>query len=208
MEAVPELVTIWHRPEGRRQWRHLTGDPALVDRWSEEDVALRGDVFTQVNRETAGQLERFVVERALAGDPGTAVDAYSGLGLYSRALTDAGVDVTAIESHPEAVAQAQELAPEATVLHGAVQDELSEVLPVDLAILNPPRTGVDRAVTEVLRAEGPDRILYVSCDPATLARDLRRLAPRYRTVNIESFDLFPQTAHVETVVELERCATT
>ena len=69
-----------------------------------------------------------------------------------------------------------------------------------------PRSGVDARVTEALGAAGPPRLIYVSCDPATLARDIGRLSSAYEIVHVRAFDLFPQTAHVEAVVVLERTA--
>jgi 23S rRNA (uracil1939-C5)-methyltransferase len=74
-------------------------------------------------------------------------------------------------------------------------------------ILNPPRTGVDARVTEALEARSSTtpRLIYVSCNPATLARDLSRL-PSYRIESLRAFDMFPQTAHVETVCELSSAA--
>jgi 23S rRNA (uracil1939-C5)-methyltransferase len=85
-----------------------------------------------------------------------------------------------------------------------VEDRIQAALPADLVVLNPPRSGVDETVTEALRAEGPPRLIYVSCDPATLARDIGRLSSSYEVVNVRAYDLFPQTAHVEVVVVLER----
>ncbi|HKJ92533.1 MAG TPA: hypothetical protein VJ957_05150, partial [Longimicrobiales bacterium] len=105
-----------------------------------------------------------------------------------------------------AVAEARRACPHGTFLAGPVEARLRETLPADLVILNPPRTGVHRTVPEILLSEPPARLLYVSCDPATLARDLKRLSPGYRVVGVHCYDLFPQTSHVETVVELE-CAT-
>jgi tRNA/tmRNA/rRNA uracil-C5-methylase (TrmA/RlmC/RlmD family) len=70
-------------------------------------------------------------------------------------------------------------------------------------LTNPPRTGMDARVTGALERHAPERIVYISCDPATLARDITRL-PTYGIVDIRAFDLFPQTAHVETVVTLQR----
>ncbi len=83
---------------------------------------------------------------------------------------------------------------------------MAEVLPADLVVLNPPRAGVDVRVTEALRVAGPARLIYVSCDPATLARDIGRLSSSYEIVDVRAFDLFPQTAHVEVVVVLKRTA--
>ena len=76
-------------------------------------------------------------------------------------------------------------------------------LPADVVLLNPPRAGVDARVTDALQsvATPPRAVIYVSCDPATLARDLSRL-PRYRLAAVRAYDMFPQTAHVETVCEL------
>ena len=88
-------------------------------------------------------------------------------------------------------------------MQGRVEDVLPTVLPADLIILNPPRAGVDARVTEILEAN-VSRIrglIYVSCDPATLARDISRL-PSYGIDAVRAFDMFPQTAHVETVCEL------
>jgi 23S rRNA (uracil1939-C5)-methyltransferase len=84
-----------------------------------------------------------------------------------------------------------------------VEDVLRELRRPELVIANPPRTGMDARVTEALARLGPSRLVYISCDPATLARDLGRL-PGFRLAGVRAFDLFPQTAHVETVALLER----
>ena len=90
---------------------------------------------------------------------------------------------------------------------GRVENMMAKALPADLVILNPPRVGVHERVTRALEAREKRvrAIVYVSCDPATLARDIARL-PSYRLVSLETFDMFPQTAHVETVCELEAAA--
>jgi 23S rRNA (uracil1939-C5)-methyltransferase len=89
------------------------------------------------------------------------------------------------------------------VIQGRVEDELPGALPADVVILNPPRAGVDSRVTETLEAATAQlrAVIYISCNPATLARDLARL-PSYRIESLRAFDMFPQTAHVETVCEL------
>jgi 23S rRNA (uracil1939-C5)-methyltransferase len=88
-------------------------------------------------------------------------------------------------------------------LQGRVEDVLESVLPADLVLLNPPRAGVDARVTELLEHNASQirGVIYVSCNPATLARDLSRL-PSYAIESIHAFDMFPQTAHVETVCVL------
>jgi 23S rRNA (uracil1939-C5)-methyltransferase len=185
----------------------LAGEEQLRERWSEEDVELSGDVFLQVNRGAAALLEEHVMARVLAEPPARVLDAYCGVGLYARRLERSGVDVVGIEAHPEAVAEARRAAPGATILEGTVEALLGDALPVDLAIVNPPRAGLDPAVVEGLSARPPSRLLYISCDPATLARDIGRMKARWRLVDVRCFDLFPQTAHVETVAEMT-CDTT
>jgi 23S rRNA (uracil1939-C5)-methyltransferase len=82
-----------------------------------------------------------------------------------------------------------------------VEDVIETSLPADVVLLNPPRAGVHERVTAALAATQPRAIVYVSCDPGTLARDVARL-PSFRIASLRAFDMFPQTAHVETVCEL------
>ena len=77
---------------------------------------------------------------------------------------------------------------------------MARALPADLLIVNPPRSGLDPEVVRTVAAAGVPRLIYVSCDPATLARDVAGLTPRYHVERLRCFDLFPQTAHVETVL--------
>lgn len=207
IEAVDGLVAIWHRPASGKRYRHLAGEESLRDRWDEDELELSGDVFTQVNRKAAEALEAYVLDLIGRGSPAHVLDAYCGVGVYARRLERDGVRVTGIEAHPAAVREAERAAPSSRFLHGRVEALLAEGLPADAAILNPPRAGLAGDATAALAANPPARVVYVSCDPATLARDLKRLKGSYRVLEIRSFDLFPQTAHVETVVELEACAT-
>jgi 23S rRNA (uracil1939-C5)-methyltransferase len=202
LEAVPALASVWHRP-GPEPAALVAGAPGLPETWGEETVALSGAAFLQVNRAAARLLEEHVV--GLAGEVAGArvVDAYCGVGFHARRLARAGAEVVGIELDPDAVAAARALArPGTRFEHGAVEAVLPSLLPADLVILNPPRAGVAPTVVDQLLAEPPARIVYVSCDPATLARDLRRLAERYDLGEVRAFDLFPQTAHVETVAAL------
>lgn len=203
LQAVPDLEAVWHRPAGAREFRLLAGDAALREQWAGETLEVSGDLFTQVNREGAQLLEAHVMERVLAARPERVLDAYCGAGLYARRLVREGVAVVGIESHPGAVEEARQAAPEARIVEGRVEDHLEAALPADLAIVNPPRAGLGRAVTEALGERPPRRLVYVSCDPATLARDLKRLGDRFELRGVRGFDLFPQTSHVETVVEAE-----
>ncbi|HWV58275.1 MAG TPA: hypothetical protein VNZ57_12550, partial [Longimicrobiales bacterium] len=205
--SVGALAAIWHRPGPATQASLLAGEPWVEEIVGGDTVRLAGASFIQVNRSAAELLERHVLE--LAGDVAglRVIDAYCGLGSYTRALARRGARVEAIELDEAAVAEGRRISTGDATFHAArVEDVLSSLLPADLVVLNPPRTGVDAAVAEALKVSPVPRILYVSCDPATLARDAARLGAGYVVRSVRCFDLFPQTAHVETVAELERVA--
>ncbi|HEU0054516.1 MAG TPA: methyltransferase domain-containing protein, partial [Longimicrobium sp.] len=205
LEAVDGLVAIWHRPGSAEREELIAGAPGLPETWGDETVELSGAAFLQVNRFAAALLEAHVA--ALAGDVEglRVVDAYCGVGLHARRFARAGATVVGIELDPRAVDEAVRAAPDgATFLEGPVEELIRAELPVDLVILNPPRAGVHPDVADALVAAPAERVIYVSCNPATLARDLRRMAGAYALESVRSFDLFPQTAHVETVALLHR----
>lgn len=191
-EAVPSVTALWWQPEhGERRLLH--------DRRASIEP---GASFVQVNPGVARQLDEYLYERAWSHGPATAVDAYAGAGDHAVALASRGVTVTAIELDPEATAwAASRLEAPSRVVTGRVEELLPRALPADLVILNPPRAGVDERVTAALAARPPRAVLYVSCNPATLARDVARM-PGYRVASLRAFDMFPQTAHVESVCEL------
>jgi tRNA/tmRNA/rRNA uracil-C5-methylase (TrmA/RlmC/RlmD family) len=174
----------------------------------ERRAAPAGTSFGQVNEAVGAALHQHVVERVAAHRPRTVIDAYAGTGETASALAASGIRVTAIEIDREAADLcASRLPAGSRSMVGRVEDMIARALPADLVILNPPRTGVHERVTRALEAqrERVRAIVYVSCDPATLARDVARL-PSYRVHSIETFDMFPQTAHVETVCELVAAA--
>jgi 23S rRNA (uracil1939-C5)-methyltransferase len=207
LRTVPSLAAIWHRPTPARRATLLAGETRVAEQWGDDALGLSGALFLQVNRGTAALLEDHVL--ALAGNVRgqRVIDAYCGVGVHARRLAERGAEAVGIELDTHAIAEAQRLAPPgAHFVRGRVEHVLAEQLPCDLAVVNPPRTGMAAGATALLRATPPRRILYVSCDPATLARDIGRLGAAFTLRSIRCFDLFPQTAHVETVAELV-CAT-
>lgn len=194
---VDELSAVWHRPVGRRDAVRVAGD-ALEERWGEERVPVGGRAFLQANRSAAESLVAHVLGRA--GEGKVAVDAYCGVGVYGRALARGGWRARGIEWNREACVGARHAAPEGfVVVEGPVEEQLEAQLPADLVVLNPPRTGVHESVPGILARSRPRRVIYVSCDPATLARDAGRMRAAYTLVSLHAFDLFPQTSHVESV---------
>jgi len=163
-----------------------------------------GASFAQVNAGVSARLREHVLTRARTYHPDKVIDAYAGLGATTLPLAAEGREVTAIELDSAAMeALRAHLRAPSTAIAGRVEDHLASALPAEVVLLNPPRGGVDARVADALQdvARPPKAVLYTSCDPATLGRDLARLT-RYRLASVRAYDMFPQTAHVETVVEL------
>lgn len=194
LEHVPDIAAIWWQPHGKRR-------RMIADR---RTAAEPGASFAQVNSEMAGALRSEVVRRVVELKPEYVIDAYSGAGDTAALLAAEGVRVTAVESDEEAAAFAARRLPGGSrSVNARVEDVIASLLPADVVIVNPPRSGCDRRVMEAIaHAESQPRALfYVSCDPATLARDVSRLKG-WKLHDIVCFDLFPQTSHVETLCEL------
>ena len=201
-ERVRALTTIWWEAQGGR--RRL-----MVDRRAEANAERTSGAkspdasFVQVNTAAAQLLHSHVIGLAMSHSPATVVDGYAGAGATAIALAERGARVTAIELDAAAARWvAAHLPAGSRSLVARVEDALGEALPADVVILNPPRAGVDERVTMTLQEVRALRaIVYVSCSPAALAGDVLGL-PGYRIASLTSFDMFPQTAHVETVCEL------
>jgi len=184
--------------------------------------SLRYDVGGRAYRVSAGsffQVNRFLIERlvdlATAGESGRAAwDMYAGVGLFSVPLTEKFSEVTAVEMGASAVRDLRENLREAgsAKRHRMVAAETAAFLrdaanrraeAPDLVVVDPPRDGLGAAVTTLLGKIRPRRITYVSCDPATLSRDVAALLESgYRLAQIHLVDLFPQTFHLESVTHL------
>ena len=146
--------------------------------------------------------------------PSRFVELYAGIGFFTLPLARRGLSGIAVESDRRAVADlvfnlAQAgLADAAIAIEAQVEHQIdlpTWLADAELLLVDPPRVGLAAAVRESIAKSGPGIVVYVSCDPATLARDLKTLvASGYRVASVLAFDLFPQTPHVETVVRLER----
>lgn len=178
---------------------------------------VKGDVqafslgaFEQVNAAVASLLQDAVVAAVLSAATPVrrVVDAYGGRGDLSVRLASPERTVTLIELDAEAARVAQgALGDRARVVCARVEDVIGQVLPADLVLLNPPRAGLDGRVCQTIENDqSVQQLVYVSCDPATLARDLERL-PSWRVKRVTPFDMFPHTAHVETLCLMDRLGT-
>jgi 23S rRNA (uracil1939-C5)-methyltransferase len=194
LDAATGLAAIWWHGEGKR--RRLVAD--------RRPAGEPGASFAQVNPEIATRMHEALVAQVMAHAPARVVDAYSGAGDTAAALAAQGVQVVAVEADEEATAFAAARLPAPNrAIAARVEDALASLLPADVVILNPPRAGVDERVMKTLAraTPRPKAVLYVSCDPATLARDVACLSG-WRVHALTCYDMFPQTAHVETLCEL------
>lgn len=171
--------------------------------------------FMQINDGVRDMIYREVADVIKEKGIGVVVDAYSGAGVLTNVLAKSAREVYGIEIVPEAVADADEL----TVACGntgkvrnvcgdcakelpPLADKLRERGERFAVVLDPPRKGCDERVLDAIKAASPDLVCYVSCNPATLARDLARLDECYGITSVTPYDMFPQTKHVETLVFL------
>jgi len=202
------------RPDRRPNARSSVRERVDVGPGYTYRVAAAG--FWQVHRQAPEVLVRAVLDGV--GDiAGAAVlDLYSGAGLFTLPLADAVGDrgsVTSVEDDARAVRDARRNVhdrPQVTLHAGDVRRALQgrdglDVGRPDVVVLDPPRSGAGRATLDALAALGPDRVVYVACDPAALARDVALLAGHgYRLDDVQGWDLFPMTHHVEAVAVLTR----
>lgn len=200
------------------QTRCIAGRNYLMEEFAGLQFQLRSDTFFQVNTEAAEALwEAIVAQLNLSGDE-VVLDAYCGVGTFTLPLAQRVKQAIGIEVQPQAIEQARQNATlnhltNVTFCAGKVEAILSEeqnelAIPdrLDLVLLDPPRSGCDGAVLTALRQRQPQRIVYISCKPATLARDLKILCENgdYQLQSVQPADFFPQTAHVECAALLTR----
>jgi 23S rRNA (uracil1939-C5)-methyltransferase len=165
--------------------------------------------FFQVNLPQAETLVDLVLQKLNLQGGETVLDLYAGVGLFTAFIAERASLVTSVESYPPAVTDADENLSDLDnidLIEGSVEDVLTELDgPYDAAVIDPPRTGVEPRVLDLLDELAPRCIVYVSCEPATLARDAKRLAAKdYRLVDAQPVDMFPQTYHIECVAHFAR----
>jgi 23S rRNA (uracil1939-C5)-methyltransferase len=175
---------------------------------------VRPEAFVQVNWRQRDVLYRRALAFAQLGGRERVVDAYAGIGMLTARLADHATEVIAIEESPYAVRLGElnmQLNSCGNVHYrrGRVEDAAVALEgPVDVLVLDPPRAGCAESAIEAMANLRPQRLIYISCDPSTLARDVSRFcaAGRYTLVEVAFVDMFPQTYHIEAVVKLERNA--
>lgn len=220
LPQVSSIVQNIHPKPGNAlmgdQTRVLWGHEHLTEQIGPLKFAISARSFFQVNSEQAERLYGLAADYLDLKPQGRAVDLYSGTGTIALYLASRGAgEVVGIETIPEAIRDAEANArlngiQNTRFLVGKVEERLPKLLKelgnLDGAVLDPPRKGCEPEVIQAIAQSGIPRIVYVSCNPATLARDLRGLAEQggYRILKARPVDMFSQTAHVEIVALLAR----
>ena len=219
MERWPELVGVSLNLQPRAtnvvlgpSTTTICGRPWLLERFAGIELRIAADTFFQVNNPQAERLVPLLVDFLEAGAGPSLVDAYCGIGTFALPLAAAGASVLGLELHGQAVSQARANAQRnglerARFLEGDVGSLLQEQLgTADGLVVDPPRKGLSGETLAAVLSAPPERLAYISCNPATLARDLGALCAEgvYGIEALQPVDFFPQTSHVECVALLKR----
>ncbi len=225
LRQIPGMASITFSPNIRRDnvilgdsYEVLWGQGTITDCIGEIRYQISPLSFYQVNPVQTRRLYRQALEYAGLTGKETVYDLYCGIGTISLFLAQRAGKVYGVEIVPQAVEDAKANAR----LNGIKNAEFfagraEEIVPrqyreqgirADVVVVDPPRKGCGEELLETMTAMAPEKIVYVSCDPATLARDLKYLCARgYELKKVRAFDQFPQTVHVETVVLLSKLNT-
>jgi len=188
--------------------REIEGEAHLIEKLGTYEFQVSWQSFFQTNTHKA--TETLDILKSWLTPMNSLVDLYAGVGTWSIALSEFFEEITLVESHPMAVTDAEvnlakaNMMDKSTLFEGDVESSL-EHLPetVDVSLVDPPRAGCTPAILDWMAAYTKQAIIYISCDPTTLARDLARLtAAGWRIETVQPIAMFPQTYHIETLVKL------
>lgn len=187
--------------------RLLSGEELLHEEVGGIRYAIHPNAFFQTNTAMAEKLQEHVRTLVKSKPHERLLDLYCGSGFFALSLANDVTDVLGIELDTASIEMARENARKNGLMNTRFRAEAAEVLSwkverPDVVILDPPRAGLHPKVIATLLAHLPPRIIYVSCNPLALARDLEALTQEYRAEEPRAFDLFPQTMHIETVIHL------
>jgi 23S rRNA (uracil1939-C5)-methyltransferase len=205
---IPDHAEDWDVPLAQQEGKTVTGvaGPARIT----EEIAgtrfrITGNTFFQNNSHAAAALVDLVRDALRPEPTDTVLDAYAGVGLFGAGLAAGVGRVIAVESNRIAAADLRRNLEAAGVDHRVIRGKMESVAAhldeyADLAIADPPRTGLGETGIAAVTATSPRRLAYVSCDPASLARDAGLLAGHgYQLTEVTPVDMFPQTFHIEAV---------
>ncbi len=188
----------------------LIGESQILERLCDLTFSISAASFFQVNPKQAENLYLKALEFANVQPHETVLDAYCGVGTLSLIFARRAKKVIGVECVPDAIIDAKENAKRNQITNveftcANSEEFIHRLTDIDVLVLNPPRKGADPTFLEGVKRLFPKKIIYISCDPATLARDLAILESfGYKTEIVQPFDMFPQTSHVECVAHISR----
>jgi 23S rRNA (uracil1939-C5)-methyltransferase len=217
IKKFPDVTSVVQNIQGKNtgalfgpEWKLILGKERIEDRIWDTIFSISPGSFVQVNPEQTQVLYRQVLEYAELTGKEIVMDIYCGIGTMSLLFARQVKKVIGIEEFPGAVEDAERNAHLNNInnvefIAGKAEIVLPDMdafgIHPDVIVVDPPRKGCDPAVLEAIAKMNPPKVIYVSCDPATLARDLKILTGKgYKVIEVQPVDMFPQTAHVESVV--------
>jgi len=216
-DAFPEVVSVVNNITARRSGVaigereiHLAGEPVLTDRIGAFEFEISANSFFQTNTRGARQLYETVGRYAALKGSETVLDLYCGTGTIAIWLAAQARKVIGLELVESAVADAKKNCltngvDNCEFVLGDIKDTLDTITTVpDLLVIDPPRAGMHKHVLKQVCGLAPEKIVYVSCNPATMARDMLELKEVYTLEEVQPVDMFPHTFHIESVARLVR----
>ncbi len=215
MHKYPQVASVINNITARKAGvaigefeRTLAGEDGISDKIDRFEFNISANSFFQTNSIGAGRLYDVVKQYAQLSGTETVLDLYSGTGTIPIVLSDSAAEVIGLEIVESAVNDA-----EANCRHNQVSNcrfvlgDIRKILPTmdtkpDVLIIDPPRAGMHKDVVKQVLAMAPEKIVYVSCNPATLARDLNLLKDTYDVLEVQPVDMFPHTFHIEAVARM------
>ncbi len=188
----------------------VAGERFITEYLGKKKFLIHPASFFQVNTVQAHNLYDIIQEMVLNYSADKIIDAYCGTGSIAVYIAEIAKDIVGIEEVPQSIlaaknnAQLNECEDRITFIQGRVEDVVPQInISNSVMIVDPPRKGLSRDCIEKILESRPQALIYVSCQPNTLARDINRLNDRYQLKDIKAVDMFPQTYHVESAALLE-----
>ncbi|MGS2778014.1 23S rRNA (uracil(1939)-C(5))-methyltransferase RlmD [Robertmurraya sp. GLU-23] len=217
-QALPEVTSIVQNVNGQKtslifgdETRLLEGREFIQETLGELEFELSARTFFQLNPEQTVNLYNEVKEAAGLTGVEKVVDAYCGVGTIGLWLADGAEEIRGMDVIADSIEDAEKNAERHGISHATyVVGKAEQVLPKwakegwkpDVLVVDPPRTGLDQQLLNTILKVKPKKIVYVSCNPSTLAKDISVLVSKYKVGYIQPVDMFPQTSHIESVTSL------
>ena len=217
-KRLPEVKSLMQNINGEKtslifgeETINLGGNDYIQETLGDLSFELSARTFFQLNPEQTVRLYNEVKKAAELTGKEKVVDAYCGVGTIGLWVADKAAEIRGMDVIPESIEDAKKNAARHGIKHAKYVTGKAEVLlpkwtkegwTPDVVIVDPPRTGLDGQLLDTILKVKPKKVVYVSCNPSTLAKDIQVLSKKYKVEYMQPVDMFPQTSHVETVAQL------